>query len=136
MSDCIFCQIVNNDLPSQKIFENNEVVAFLDIQPVQFGHALVVSKKHYDTFEQTPVAEIINLFTIVHKLAAAIKASVKANGFNITINNGRAAGQVVDHLHIHIIPRFNNDGLSSWDKLTYQDGQMKELAEQIKNSVN
>ncbi len=136
MNNCIFCKIVNNEIPSQKVFENDEVVAFLDIQPVRFGHTLVIPKKHYDNFMSTPLEVVSDIFSVVHKLANDITKAMKADGFNLSLNNGKAAGQVVDHTHVHIIPRYNDDGLKAWDKLIYQDKQMSELAEQIRGVIN
>lgn len=135
MTDCIFCKIINKEIPSQKIYEDNEIVAFLDIQPVKPGHTLVIPKKHYDTFENTPVEVITNLFSIVHKLATQIKNVVKADGFNLSLNNGRAADQIIDHTHVHIIPRYYDDGLKTWDKMSYQANEMSELAEKLRQAI-
>ena len=106
MSDCIFCKIVNGDIPASKIFENEHVFAFLDISQVTKGHTLVIPKIHKENvYELTPeIAK--NLFEVVPAIANAIKSELKPIGLNIVNNNGEHAGQSVFHFHMHLIPRY------------------------------
>jgi len=107
--NCIFCKIISNEIPSQKIFEDETTFAFLDINPVSKGHALVISKKHYETLVDVPEEELKQLIISVKKVAQAIIKATKSFGFNVLQNNGKVAGQLVNHVHFHVIPRFEND---------------------------
>ncbi|MBM7554124.1 HIT family protein [Thalassobacillus pellis] len=108
-TDCIFCKIINGEIPSAKVYEDDDVYAFLDISQVTKGHTLVIPKHHtknvYETDEQT--AE--KLFARIPKIASAIKSTYNPIGLNVLNNNGEAAGQSVFHIHIHLIPRYGSD---------------------------
>jgi len=110
-------------------------MAFLDIAPVNKGHVLVVPKIHSDDFLSTDDEIIEKVFKISKRIGDAVMTATEAKGINFSINNGAAAGQIIFHLHIHIIPRFNNDGFEPWAKTSYQEGEMKEYAEKIKNTL-
>ena len=110
----LFAKIISGELPAYKIYEDDYTLAFLDIKPVNLGHVLVVPKKQYQDIEDIPQAEFINVMKTVHLLAPIIKEATEADGINIVNNNGAAAGQVVWHYHVHIIPRFENDGFKGW----------------------
>ncbi|MEK7140349.1 MAG: HIT family protein, partial [Patescibacteria group bacterium] len=130
--DCAFCKIISGELPSSKIYENSEVLAFLDINPVNIGHSLVVPKKHFDNIYETPADVLANMITVAKIVSKAIKTKMKAEGINVTMNNDSMAGQVIFHSHMHIIPRFTNDGLGIWQsKMKYKEGEGKDVAERI-----
>ena len=112
--ECIFCRIVQGDLPSHKIFENDRVVAFLDINPVNPGHTLLIPKTHAERFEETSEEDVHALVDAAKLLAPAILKAVSSDAYNLTTNSGRAAGQVVFHTHVHFIPRFPSDGHEMW----------------------
>lgn len=135
MENCLFCKIISGEIPSSKVYENENSVAFLDINPVNVGHTLLVPKKHsrniFDIKEET----LKNLMPTLQKISTAVKEGVKADGVNIHINNEPSAGQVVFHTHIHIIPRFENDGIKMWNGKPYENGKMEEVAEKIKSSL-
>jgi histidine triad (HIT) family protein len=114
MENCIFCKIINKEIPSYKIFENPDFFAFLDINPINLGHILLIPKTHYRNLLDMPTGLLEKLGPVLQKLALAVKEGVKADGINIGWNNESAAGQLVDHAHLHIIPRFNGDGFESW----------------------
>ena len=133
---CIFCKIIKGEIPCYKIYEDDEFLAFLDINPINFGHALVIPKQHYETFEQTPPEVLKKIIVLTQKLAKIVKKTMSADGFNIGINNNRAAGQLVFHTHFHIIPRFNNDGLELWKDKECNEEQLKKIAEDIKTNLN
>ena len=104
MSECIFCQIIQKQVPASIIYEDEQVVAFLSNRPVNVGHTLVVPKKHYENIFEIPEEEAAYLFRIVKRIAQAVKDATGAEGIRIVQNNGEAAGQVIFHLHVHIIP--------------------------------
>lgn len=107
---CEFCKIVRKEAPASPVYEDDKVIAFLSIQPINIGHTLVVPKKHYDNIYEIPEEEVAHLYKIVKKVAYAVKNAVSAEGIRIVQNNGEAAGQVIFHLHVHIIP-MNKDRL-------------------------
>ncbi|WP_100330531.1 HIT family protein [Bacillus xiapuensis] len=106
MSDCIFCKIINGDIPSAKVYEDDHVYAFLDISQVTKGHTLVIPKTHRENVFELPADEAARLFETVPAIANAIKAEFQPDGLNILNNNGAIAGQTVFHYHIHLIPRY------------------------------
>lgn len=109
MSDCIFCKIVNGEIPSAKVYEDEEVYAFLDISQVTKGHTLLIPKKHKKNVFELSETEAGSLFQRVPFIAKALKSAYNAEGLNILNNNGEAAGQTVFHYHIHLIPRFGRE---------------------------
>lgn len=110
-SDCIFCKIVAGQIPSHTLYEDDRVYSFLDIGPLARGHCLVIPKDHYTTIDQMPDELAAACASVVPRLSRAIMAVTGASGWNVLQNNGAVAGQVVDHLHFHIIPRCEGDGL-------------------------
>ncbi|MDR0136327.1 HIT family protein [Metabacillus idriensis] len=135
MSGCIFCKIVNGEIPSAKVFENEHVVAFLDISQVTKGHTLVIPKVHKENiYELTPdIAR--NVFEVVPKIANSIKKQFEPIGMNILNNNGEKAGQSVFHYHIHLIPRYGKgDGFGAVWK-THTEENTPEDLKQIASSI-
>ncbi len=109
--ECIFCKIIDNTLPSRKIYEDDDNVAILDINPASPGHVLVIPKKHkLDVFEIDGL-DLRRTIEIVKLIAEKLKKELNTPNMNIIQNNGRIAGQIVDHLHIHVVPRFPNDNI-------------------------
>ncbi len=104
MSECIFCQIIRREAPASIVYADAQVVAFLSNHPVNAGHTLVAPKKHYENIYEIPDEEAACLFKIAKKIAPAIKDATGVEGIRIVQNNGKDAGQVVFHLHVHIIP--------------------------------
>ncbi len=107
---CVFCKIVDKSIPSKVLFENDKNLAFLDIFPISKGHTIVIPKNHYKNLEDISDNELSELFEIVKKVSILIRKKLQVDGYNILQNNFRAAGQVVNHFHVHIIPRSNEDG--------------------------
>ena len=129
--DCIFCKIIKGELPSIKVYEDNEVLAFLDINPVNAGHTLVVPKKHYENIHDLPDALFAKIAVVAKKIAdAIIKAGAK--GVNIGMNNGVHAGQVVFHAHIHVMPRYGKDSHKLWTTTKYATGEASDIGEKIR----
>lgn len=109
--ECIFCKISDGTLPSCKVYEDDYFLAFMDIAPIALGHTLVVPKKHYRNVLDTPEDVASRFYPVITKVAKAVKKAYNANGINIMQFNETAAGQEVFHSHVHIIPRYDNDGL-------------------------
>lgn len=133
--DCVFCNIIKGKIPCAKIYEDDKVFAFLDIAPINFGHALVIPKKHYELLTEVPEDLLSALASVIKKIATVI--SKDSDGLNIVQNNGRSAGQLVPHVHFHIIPRFKDDGFRfNWRSKKYEKGKIEELAEKIKKLLS
>ena len=131
VDDCIFCKLIAGKLPCTKLYEDDKTFAILDISPVNKGHALVMPKQHFENTMSTPEETLNAVTATVRKVASALKKSLKADGINISSNNGSAAGQVVMHTHIHIIPRFAGDGLKTWPHTKYEEGEMEKYRKNI-----
>jgi histidine triad (HIT) family protein len=131
LKECIFCKIIRRELPCAKIYEDKEFLAFLDIRPINPGHALIIPKIHCKNLLDFPKSEETDLFEFIKKVATAVVKTVNADGFNLGMNNGEAAGQVVHHAHFHIIPRFSNDGLHHWPNKQYAEGEMQQMQKRI-----
>jgi len=132
---CVFCQIVKGEIPSEKIYEDDRIFAFLDINPINKGHTLVIPKEHYKDLSSTPDYILQELAIATARLAQAVKKGVGADAFNLRLSNGRIAGQVVPHVHFHIIPRFKDDSLKDWPRKEYKEGEMEEVARVIREQV-
>jgi histidine triad (HIT) family protein len=143
MKDCVFCQITNKSIPSHVVYEDDKVLAFLDIKPIHPGHTLVVPKQHSHDIFDISKGDWQHTADVVHTIASSIKSAVKADGVNLIMNNGGAAGQEVLHPHVHIIPRFEGDGIaimpqrmSSYEEMIHtQESIVKEL-EQTKKPAH
>ena len=135
MDECIFCKIVKGEIPCSKVFENEKFFAFLDIGPVNKGHTLVIPKKHYKNLFDMPKEELEGYMEAIQKVSKAITKGVNADGISINMSNESAAGQVVMHAHLHIIPRFKDDGLKLWPQGKYKEGEADKTREKIVNYI-
>ena len=132
MDDCIFCKIVDGKIPSAKVYEDAKVIGFLDIMPANKGHCLIVPKKHAQTLMEMNEDDLIAVIKTAKRVAKALSLSFGNGSFNIVMNNGKEAGQLINHAHIHIIPRFHKDRLRlKWSHLKYEGNEIKEYAEKI-----
>jgi histidine triad (HIT) family protein len=109
-ADCLFCGIVDGEIPGRIVYEDDDIVAFLDVNPLARGHTLVVSKPHRERVNDLEPPEAAALFRAVADVVPAVEAAVDAPGSTVAINNGEAAGQEVPHLHVHVVPRWAGDG--------------------------
>jgi histidine triad (HIT) family protein len=136
--DCIFCKIVAGELPSTKVYEDEDTVAFMDIGPVVKGHTLVIPKQHHDPITGTPPEVLQKLIVVVQKIAGAVFTGLGADGINVAQANGRLAGQEIFHIHFHVIPRFEKDGFSrNWTPGKYDSQEeMEQVAEKIRGAVD
>ena len=135
MNDCVFCKIVQGEIPSAKVYEDDDAMAFLDIHPVKKGHTLVIPKKHFETIMVIPDELLKKVIAIVKKLTPAVIKAVNADGAVVTQTNNEAAGQSVPHLHFHIIPRYRNDGLKFWPQGKHEEGEIRQFQEKIKKAL-
>lgn len=111
--DCIFCKIIEGTIPALKVYEDQKVLAFLDINPRAKGHCLVIPKKHCSDLTELSDEQIGELFSVAKTVASNTKERLGASGFNIFLNNGRSAGQIVTHLHVHVMPRYETGSIDS-----------------------
>lgn len=135
MTDCIFCKIIEGEIPSNKIYEDEDTFAFLDIKPVNIGHTLVVPKRHSRNLMNIDDESLSRTINVVKKVAIALKKSLNADGVNMGMNNEPGAGQVVFHTHFHVIPRFKDDGIKLWPQKDISQEELAETAEKIKNKL-
>jgi len=131
MKDCIFCKIIRKEIPADFVYENDKIVAFLDIHPCNPGHVLVVPREHHADLLETPDEVLTDILSRTKKIAPAIIKAVGAQGFNSTFNTKPAAGQVIFHTHMHIIPRFTNDGLKHWPEKQTTPEELKKIKDNI-----
>jgi len=133
-SECIFCKIVAGELPASRVYEDEHTLAFMDIGPVMKGHVLVIPKSHFDPITATPDETLASLISTVRKVAGAVMRRLEADGVTITQANGAAAGQVVPHVHFHVIPRFDTDTVPrGWKPGNYEStDEMNAYAEKIR----
>ena len=130
--DCVFCKIARGEIPSAKVYEDQLILAFLDIMPASKGHCLVMSKNHYETFTEIPPNELCDLFEVAQKISKAISSALGNKGYNILLNNDRTAGQLIPHAHVHIIPRFKGDRIRlSWSHKKYEGREIEKIKEKI-----
>ena len=132
---CVFCKIVRGEIPSLKVYEDDKTLGFLDIAPINAGHTLVIPKEHSDSIAELSDDAAADLMIKVKTIAPKIAKAVGASAFNLGVNNGKISGQIIPHTHIHIIPRFEKDGLKHWPGRKYEEKVMQTLAEKIKKSL-
>jgi histidine triad (HIT) family protein len=130
---CIFCKIVHKQAPSSIIYENETVMAFLDIRPLNMGHTLVIPKAHYVDIFDIPQTLLSQIHKIVKQVSTPIKEATNANGISIIQQNGKAAGQDIFHIHVHVVPRFEGQKLPPFHELKeVERGKLNEMAKKIK----
>lgn len=135
MPNCLFCKIVRGEIPATKILENDGALAFLDIHPVNPGHTLVIPKEHAANIFEISKDSWAKMQEMVRKTAAAIEKGMRADGVNLMMNNREHAGQIIDHAHVHLIPRFKGDGLKHWGHRDYKEGEAQEVAAKIRAAL-
>lgn len=134
--DCIFCDIAAKASEAEIIFENEKYIAFLDINPINYGHTLVIPKSHHDNFLTIPATELEEMTKLTQYLAGSVKRALKSDGFNIISNNGMSAGQSVFHFHYHIIPRYEKDFQLRPRTIEYKDSEIESYAEKIREVIS
>ena len=133
--NCLFCDILSGKRSGHLIYEDDLRVSFLDKYPIDTGHSLVVPREHHETINDMESMSVGKMFSIVPKIAKAILDATGADAFSVGQNNGRAAKQIIPHVHVHIIPRYNHKG-TIWTKRSIEDDvELSKLAEKIKKSI-
>ena len=136
MTDCTFCHIIKKESSAEILYTNEDAVAILDINPIHFGHVLVIPRTHAETFLQIPETELPGLILATQVVSRAIVESLNPHGFNIFSNNGKAAGQSVFHCHFHITPRYDDDDIQFVLKLKkYGSNEMTKYADLIRKQI-
>jgi len=134
--ECIFCKMIAGQIPVTKIYEDEVVLAFLDIGPVSDGHTLVIPRQHFEKLHDCPAEFLGQVASRLGKVAKAVAAGMNSQGYNLLCNNGRAAGQLVEHLHFHIIPRNTGDGVfDHWPAYEYEQGKIEAIAAKIRENL-
>jgi len=138
--ECLFCAIAQGRVPSKKVYDDSDTVAFLDINPRNKGHTLVVPKEHHESLMDMPEEKAAEVFKVVKKVAMAAKDAVEADGINIGQNNGKVAGQVVPHVHFHVIPRFETDKVKAGAEALLppkklEEAEMNKIAKDIRENM-
>ena len=133
---CLICQIVENKVPAYKVYEDDLILAILDVNGASPGHCFVIPKNHYPIIEQVPDAELVNLFSLANKISSAIFENLKVQGTNIFVANGIPAGQTVAHFMINVIPRIENDGINlQWSPKQLNEEEMSTVELKLKESI-
>lgn len=136
INNCVFCSIIGHEIPSATIYEDEKVIAILDIAPSAKGHTVLIPKNHSKDILELPEEEAAHIFVVAKKIAGVLKEELNCDGINILQNNGRAAGQTVFHFHVHVIPRYENDSVKlTWTPGEYKEGEMQKLAETLAKKV-
>ena len=130
---CIFCKIINHDIPCHPVYEDEKTLVFLDIKPVNPGHLLVIPKTHYQNIEEITNEDFCNLMLIVKKMGCLLKDKLGVIAYNVLENNDPISGQIVPHLHFHVIPRRPGDGHILWPQSEYEPGEAEKIAKQLKS---
>lgn len=134
--NCVFCKIIAGSIPAGVVYRDDACLAFLDVQPLAPGHVLLVPLDHYDQIQQLPASVAGRLMSVVPRLAASVLKATGAAGLNLLQNNGGVAGQVVPHVHFHLIPRSANDGLGfRWNPRAYAEGEAERMAAALKGEL-
>ncbi len=137
MSDCIFCKIAAGEVEAEVLFENDYAVAFLDANPLVDGHTVVIPKQHFGRFSDLTEETATGLFAVVREVNDAILSGLGADGSNIGLNDGEAAGQAIPHTHVHIIPRYAGDGGGSLHSIVKRspEVELEEVAETLREKI-
>ncbi len=132
MEECLFCKIAKGEMPAKKVYEDSDVVAFLDINPANPGHTLVVPKKHAETIADIEDADLEKVIVVAKKIATKLKDNLNTAGLNIVQNNGKLAGQLVSHIHFHVIPRYAGDQVViTYQRAQVDDAKMEEIRKKL-----
>ena len=130
--DCIFCKIAAGEIPSKTIYEDEKYRVILDLGPATRGHALILPKNHYANLFELPEEDAKEVICLAKKMATIMKDKLGCDGFNLVQNNGEAAGQTVFHFHMHLTPRYENDGQEiGWKPGSPSQDELEEIKKQI-----
>ena len=136
--ECLFCKIIDGEIPAIKVLDEELVIAFMDINPSNRGHMLVVPKKHAENIFEVAESDLAAVTHAVKRCAKAVKEALKAEGITVLQLNGKASDQIVPHFHIHIIPRWENDGLpvSNWEMKPGDMEEIQDIARKVQEHLS
>ena len=133
MPKCVFCEIIAGRQKATIVYEDEQVLGFMDYRPIRIGHTLVIPKTHYETILDIPDDELTHIILVTRKLAGHVKKQMKAAGLRVSANNGPLANQVVPHLHFHIIPAYEDAPFKiHFERIPMTDGELEEIAKKIR----
>lgn len=136
-NDCIFCKIANGEIPSKTLYEDDKFKVIFDLGPATRGHALIVTKEHFENVFELDNGLASEIFVLAKKLATAMKTAFDADGFNIVQNNGKLAGQSVFHFHMHLIPRYEGDNaIKFWKAGETSEEELTKLQELVRKELD
>lgn len=133
--DCIFCKIINEDIPSHQVYKDDKVMAFFDILPISPGHTIVVPIRHSADIENLSDEEFGALSLLVKKIGKAMIESMDVKGYSVFLDNKSAANQHVPHVHFHVVPRKEGDGLERWPQSGYADGEAEFFLKKLRDNL-
>ena len=134
--DCLFCKIAKGEIHSATVYEDSHFTVILDVNPATKGHCLIIPKEHFDNIYDLDGETAGKLFALATCIARAMKDALKCDGLNLVQNNGEVAGQTVNHFHLHLIPRYEGDGLNlNWPQQEISGEQLEEIRQSIKKSI-
>jgi histidine triad (HIT) family protein len=133
--DCIFCKIINSDIPSHKLYEDDKVMAFLDILPISPGHTIIVPKTHVADLENLSEEDVCAMTLSVKRIGKAMISGLSVKGYSIFLDNKSAANQHVPHIHFHLVPRAEGDGLERWPQSGYSEGEAEGCLKKIQDEL-
>jgi len=135
--DCIFCKIIDGEIPAVKVLDKDQVIAFMDINPASRGHMLIVPKKHVENIFEISEDDLSAVMNAVKRCAQAVRQALKAEGITVLQLNGKASDQIIPHLHVHIMPRWQNDRLSvsQWEMNEGDRDELQEIAREVKEHI-
>ncbi len=136
MAECVFCRILRGEIPAQKVYEDGKVVAILDVNPISWGHALILTRDHHETWTDLPSDLAGDVARAAQAVARAVLKAAGADGFNLLVNNRPCSGQAIPHAHVHIIPRKTDDGVKfNWAPKPYEAGQIEKAAQAVRAAL-
>lgn len=131
--NCIFCKLANGEIPTNKIYEDDDFTVIMDASPATKGHSLILPKEHYANLYEIPEDTAAKVLPLAKKLVSHMTDVLKCDGFNVLQNNGETAGQTVFHFHMHLIPRYKGkEQILNWSHETFTDEEMKEICSSLK----
>lgn len=136
MTDCIFCKVLNKEINSHPVYENDLVLAFLDVLPMSPGHTIIIPKEHYPDLESLPEDVLAEMSRVIKLIGKAMMKGLEVEGYSVFLDNKSAANQHVPHVHFHLVPRKEGDGFERWAQSAYEEGEAEFVATKISREIN
>lgn len=136
MTDCIFCKVLKKEINSHPVYENDLVLAFLDVLPMSPGHTIIIPKEHYPDLESLPEDVLAEMSRVIKLIGKAMMKGLEVEGYSVFLDNKSAANQHVPHVHFHLVPRKEGDGFERWAQSAYGEGEAEFVATKISREIN